>query len=466
MSYDGIIVSPSGYRGIWGRGLNESVAKRAAKAFARYVGGGDIIVGRDTRESGPSLSAAVMAGLAEVGADFTDVGVAPTPAIIWKGRTGGFRGGVVVSGSHNEPEWNGLKFFLKGGLWPTEKEVEEQYAIYLREHDDGNHDAPAHEVVDFLDDYVEYALSKLNSEPVEAKHPRVVIDAAGGAGIRVTPRLLRNMGAEVFVINSEEGLFNRRMEPVPEALGRLSDVVREKGASVGFAHDCDADRLTLADEKGRPQSPNMTLAFVAEKKLEIASSNKVLVTNVASSALFQDIADRNGGKLVLSKVGEGHVVRKMLDVNALIGGEGSSGGVIQPEINLTRDGVIAAGTILSYVADGVSVSSLISSFPTYYTVRDKVPGTAVVDERIVEAVRSTFPDGYISTIDGVRVSWSGKWGLIRASRTEPVTWITAEAKSQEEARKLYEILAKITSDYATFQGKRRAKEGEDRETRV
>ena len=455
MSYDGLIVSPSGYRGIWEKGLNQAMAKKAAKAFARYVGGGEVIVGRDTRHSGPALVQAVIAGLYEGGAKIIDVGIAPTPAIIWKARVSGLNGGVVVSGSHNEPEWNGLKFFLRGGNWPTEKEVDEQYALYLTERDDGNYDAPTHETEDIIDEYVDFIISNLTSAEIERNRPRVVIDAAGGAGSRVTPRLLRALGAEVFVINGDEGVFNRKMEPTPDALSRLSDAVKEKNALVGFAHDCDADRLTLVDEKGQAQSPNMTLAVIADQELKKADKNKILVTNVASSALFKDIADRNNGKLVLSKVGEGHVVRKMLEVNAQIGGEGSSGGVIQPKLNLTRDGVLAAATITSYIGRGISLESLISSFPVYYLIRDKINGRADIGKDMIEAVKSAYPDGQVDTIDGVRVSWERAWGLVRPSRTEPVTWITAEARTQVGAQHLFKELVALTKKYADFGNNKR-----------
>ncbi|MDP7975153.1 MAG: hypothetical protein ACP5UI_03145 [Thermoprotei archaeon] len=432
-----LMISPSGIRGIWGAGLSPEVAKAAALAFARYTGA-EMIVARDTRPSGSRLVEEVIAGFKLAGSPVSYVGIVPTPVAIWYARKTG-RAGVVVSGSHNEPQWNGLKFFMKGGMWPTDEQVA-GYVGLIKKQDTSPQTTEEAREEDALGPYVRFILDNLEHEAIKKRRPKVVVDAAGGAGAVATPLILSSMGARVSVINGKLGAFTRRMEPVPSALGALAEAVRSNGASVGFAHDCDADRLTLVDENGNALQPDLTLALVSDNVLSTAGPGSKIVVNVASSRIFQDIASARRAELVFSRVGEGHVVRKIIDVNAVVGGEGSSGGVIMPSLNLTRDGVLASGLITQLVASGKSVASFASGLKRYHSISERLPRGSQDLEWTFSQLSQMSDGATISRLDGVRLDWPDGWGLLRASNTEPVFLIVAEAETRERAEQIFSMI--------------------------
>lgn len=432
-----LMISPSGIRGIWGEGLRPEVARAAALAFARYTGA-EMIVARDTRPSGSRLVEEVIAGFKLAGVPVSYVGIVPTPVAIWYARKTE-RAGVVVSGSHNEPQWNGLKFFMKQGMWPTDDQVA-QYVGLIKIEDSNPQTTEGAREEDALGPYVRFVLDNVEHEVVKKRRPKVVVDAAGGAGAIATPLILSSMGARVSVINDKLGNFTRRMEPVPSALGALVETVRSNGASVGFAHDCDADRLTLVDERGNALQPDLTLALVSDNVLSTAGQGSKIVVNVASSRIFQDIASARRAELVFSRVGEGHVVRKMVDVNAVVGGEGSSGGVIMPSLNLTRDGVLASGLITQLVASGQSVASFASGLKRYHSMSERIPRGNQDLERVFSWLSQMSEGATISRLDGMRLDWPDGWGLLRTSNTEPVFVLVAEAETRKRAEQIFSTM--------------------------
>lgn len=444
-----LMVSVSGVRGRVGEGLTPEVVARFAAAFGAYLRevAGErplVILGRDSRTSGPLFARAVTAALQSVGCDVVDIGLAPTPTTLYSIRHHGAAGAIVVTASHNPVEWNALKFASGAGMFLDAEEAPRMRA-YVSDREIPRADWSTLGAVTTDEGAVErhleaiLALPYLDLEGLRRRRFRVALECIRGAGAVILPRLLEELGCEVIGLNLEpDGRFPREPEPVAENLGELGELVRESGADIGLATDPDADRLSLVSNTGRAIGEDLTLALAA--KLVLGKRPTPVVTNLSTSRVLEDIAAEAGVPLHRAPVGEINVARRMEAEGAAIGGEGN-GGVILPELHLTRDAMVAAALVLQFLLEsGATLEEEVSKLRPYQIVKDKLPRDAGSLEESYAALESELGAGEVDRQDGLRLSWpeEAKWLHLRPSGTEPILRIIAEAPTAEEAQELVE----------------------------
>jgi len=432
-----LVASHSGIRGIYGKDLTADLVMKLTRAFVRLWNVKSVLVGKDTRPSGEAIERAVLSALADLGCRAYVVGVQPTPVILWASRTMGVDGAIIISASHNPPEWNALKFALRGMLLDAD-EVSKLMEFTKRACEAGvmvELGEPATCMHDPLEEYARQALKFIDVEAVRRRGLKVVVDAGGGAGFRSTPLLLRKLGCKVVTVNSAPGIFVREIEPTPSSLDLLSKAVKAYGADVGFAHDADANRLVCVTEEGEVLSEDYSLAIASLHVLERRGGP--LVVSVASSMMFRWISEELGVELYWSPVGEVKVVKEIVKRRAPIGGEGSSGGVIPAFFNLARDGVFGAALVVEALAlRGYKMSDFVRELPRYYQARTAIECELEKGELVAKSLVDELKGLELDLTDGVKVWLDDGWVLIRPSRTEPKIRIICEAASRARAEEL------------------------------
>jgi phosphomannomutase len=417
-------------------------------AFLRERSGGDvtgryILVGRDSRTSGPLLADAVAAGLCAAGVDVKMTGIAPTPTHLLAVRDDpGAIGGLIVTASHNPVEWNGLKLAAADGRFVTPADGERIQSLFetgptLAEWDGlGSRSEQAGAIEHHIERILD--LDLVDADAIRAWGPTVALDCVHGAGAVVVPELLRRLGCRVEGIGLEpDGRFPRNPEPTPENLGELGELVRATGAPVGFAIDPDSDRLSIVDETGTPIGEDWTLALSVEYVL--GRRPGPVVTNLSSSQSIEDVARAAGAQFLRSAVGEARVAQRMAESGAVIGGEGN-GGVMLPDLNLTRDAPLAAALVLSYLAaEQVGPKKLLGSRTRYSMVKRKAARPAGGAEQAFAALeRESGAGAEFDHTDGLRIAWpqTREWLHVRASGTEPILRIIAESPGRARSEEL------------------------------
>ena len=436
----GLMVSPSGVRGIVGEGLTPDVIIRFAGAHGSLLDAGPVVLGRDSRPSGAWVSRAAEAALLAVGHDVIDVGIAPTPTILFAIRHHHAAGGLAVTASHNPAPWNALKLFGPGGtfLAPAQSEAVARRAL------EGGSSWATHERVgahrvdeDAIGRHREaiLALPALRRGRIASRGFRVAVDCVNGAGSVATPALLRALECQVETIFcTPDGLFPRVPEPLPENLGALGALVRRSGAAIGFANDPDADRLAIVDERGNPIGEERTLQIAVDWAL--AARPGPVVVNASTSMAIDAIARRYGVPVVRTRVGEAHVAQALLQDCGVIGGEGN-GGVIYPALHATRDGLLAAAIALDWLStDPRALSARVAELPTFVMLKRKIDLRLPDLTALGAALTREFPDAERNVLDGEKYVWEDSWVQVRPSGTEPIIRIMAEAVTRERADSL------------------------------
>jgi phosphomannomutase len=435
-----LIISVSGMRGVVGRELTPQVAVQVGCAFGHFLGGGKVVLASDTRPSGAMVRAAVASGLMATGCTVVDLGVVTTPGAGLMVRSLGADGGVVVTASHNPPEYNGIKLLSgKGWALPAEQmaQVRQIFDAGDFELADGEHSGAIEDESDTHERHIAAVLGIVDAGAIAARRLRVVLDSINGAGCVGTPMLLAKLGCEVVHINAEpHGRFAHMPEPIEPHLGQLCQAVACEGADVGFAQDPDADRLVIVDECGRFIGEEYTLALAVQQVL--GQRPGAVATNLSTSRLIDDIAARAGCHVHRTPVGEANVAQAIVEHGCIIGGEGN-GGIIDPRVVPVRDSFTAIGLICQLLADsGKSVSELVGLLPRYVMIKEKFRCDAARVEGALKAVEAAFGGGRINRSDGVRVDLEGGWVHVRASNTEPIMRVIAEAADEQTARGLAE----------------------------
>jgi phosphomannomutase len=442
MAFDGLMVSVSGVRGRVGEALTPEVVATFAAAFGAWAsrhGNRTVVVGRDSRVSGPMFTKIVHGALESVGCTVIDIGMAPTPTIQLAVEHHHAAGGLGITASHNPIEWNALKFIGASGLFLSAAEGAEMRALMDAGIPRATWDQLGHVVRD--DDAITRHIAQLLALPfldvagIRARRFKVALDCCHGAGDRIMPQLLTELGCEVFAINMEpHGRFHRPPEPVAENLGELATLVKATGADIGFATDPDVDRLALVLDDGKAPGEDYTLAFAARTVLRHRPG--AVVTNLSTSKVVSDVAAEMGVPFHFAKVGEVNVALAMRDVGATIGGEGN-GGVILPEMHLGRDAPVGAALMLQLMLEeGRPLSQLVADRPRYVIVKDKLDRPDAPLDAVYETLRTAFPDAVADMQDGLRLDWPDRWVHLRPSGTEPIVRVIAEAPSDTEARQL------------------------------
>jgi phosphomannomutase len=291
------------------------------------------------------------------------------------------------------------------------------------------------EVSGATDRHLKAILDTLGPLPEAARRLRVVLDSCNGAGSIAGPKLLEQLGAEVFTINTTpDGSFPRGAEPVPENLGALCAAVKEHHADIGFAQDMDADRLAIVSEQGTPIGEDSTLVLATAYVL--SEEPGAVVANLSTTMALDDVAASFGCPIFHTRIGEVNVTEEMQKQRAVIGGEGN-GGVIYPRINFARDSLVAMALVMHLLAQkGKTVTQLLDQFPSYTIVKEKLVCPSAKISRVLKRVKEEYKDHKMDLRDGVKVMVPEGWFLVRGSNTEPIVRVVAEARSETQARLL------------------------------
>jgi len=436
----GLMVSPSGVRGIVGQTLTPDAVLRVAGAHASFLDPGPVVIGRDTRPSGEWVQSLTQAALLASGHDVIRVGIAPTPTILFAIRHHSASGGIAITASHNPATWNALKLFGPGGTFLAPAQSEE---VARRARQGLSAWVPNDKVGALREDAgaiqrhrdAILSLPGLDLGRIRKRRFRVVVDAVNGAGSIATPALLEAMGCEVERLYCEpDGRFPRVAEPLPENLGALGERVRATGAALGFANDPDADRLAIVDERGEPIGEERTLQIAVDWAL--SRHPGPVAVNASTSIGVELIARRYGAPVHRTKIGEAHVAQKLIEIGGVIGGEGN-GGVIYPALHATRDGLLAAAIAIDWLArDTRSLSARVAELPPVTMVKRKLDLSLRDMDSLQEELTRVFPDGERNVLDGEKYLWEDCWVQVRASGTEPIVRILAEARTREQAESL------------------------------
>lgn len=443
-------ISVSGIRGVVGEFLTPALARAFAQAFGTYVGLGRVVVGRDTRASGPMLQHAVHCGLLAAGCEVLDVGVLPTPTLqIYAGATRA-RGGLAITASHNPPEYNALKMFNSAGLFFNHYERGELLDIY---HQSAFREASNEEIRSVATDpagpaslHFSRVLQFIDVDRIRARRFRVALDGVNGAGSRMSVRFLEGiLGCELHAIAVDpEKPFPRIAEPRPDTLGDLAALVRERSCDIGFGQDPDGDRLAVADERGYVLDNNEVLALVVEAALE--RNPGPVVVNLSTSAVVDDVARQYRVRVHRTPVGEANVVETMQAVKAVIGGEGNNGGIIFPAVHYCRDSYTGMAFLLDRMArTGKTASELAGHLPHYFRKLGKVPFEHGRLGPLMQALEHSLPGAGKDRSDGLKLTLADGWIHVRASNTEPILRLAAEAKSPERLEELYGTVLRVLS---------------------
>ncbi len=420
-----------------------------------------IIIGRDSRLSGQMVGNLVIGTLISQGIDIVDLGMATTPTVEMAVTSQNAQGGIIITASHNPQGWNALKLLNGRGEFLSAENGAE--ILKLADEEDVNYVAEDKLGVYIFNPYLEWGhinkiigLPLINKEAIKQKNFKIVVDGINSIGGKAIPHLLESLGLDnVVLINcTPDGNFAHKPEPLKENLTEIMERVKIEKADLGIVVDPDVDRLAFIDENGEMFGEEYTLVAVADYILENFSEieklcpdkySKATVSNLSSSRALRDITEKHGGIYEAAAVGEVNVVEKMKELRSVIGGEGN-GGVIFPGLHYGRDALVGVALFLSLLAESdKKVSQLRKELPEYFMIKDKVELTADVNlPELLNKIKMEYASENITDIDGVKIDWVDSWVHLRASNTEPIIRIYAEARTEAEAsRRVQEIKAKF-----------------------
>ena len=427
----------NGVRGVVNKDMNVRLAMDLGKAIGTFMGG-RVAIGNDPRTSADMIKSAVSSGLMSAGAEVIDIGMVPTPVVQFYVKENALAGGVMITASHNPPEFNGIKCVDSDGTEMPRHKEEEIERIYFSKSfssQDWMNVGTLHRATGAAAPYLRSVMSLVDVEAIRSAGLSAVLDCANGAGSITTPRLLDDLNVRAITLNSNpQGTFpGHPSEPVEAHLQDLISLVKASGADLGIAHDGDADRTIFIDDKGRYLYGDKTLAIVAEHMVR-ENGGGIVVTPVSSSMAVEDVVRRAGGEVLYTRVGAPIVARKMIEVGAVFGGE-ENGGLIFPLHQYCRDGAMTVAKLLEIIAAEGPLSDLADGIPQYCQDKRKIACPNEKKESILDALVEHYRGERVDTTDGVKIWFEGGWTLVRPSGTEPLFRIYTEAKSEGKAEK-------------------------------
>ena len=413
----------SGIRGIFGEDLKLKDVLEFCNNFSSLIKSKKCVIGKDTRPTGSMIKDTASAALMKNGIDVFNLGTVPTPVVFRESRKYG--AGLIISSSHNPMEWNGLKFIIDG------RGINEQELPQIIEHQEILKSKIGIEE-DISSSYIEDAQKIIGN--IE-NQPEIVIDIGGGAAKEFAPKLLKNLGCKVQVLNEDLVNCSRGPDPTSDELTDLRTASIKK--EIGFAYDLDGDRLVVV-RNGEKQTPDVTLGLGVAKSLELGY--KKFVLSIDSSISIEKFIKEKGGTVQRSKVGEVNVIELMLKTSAQAGGEGSSGGFILPEFNYCREGILTSGLIASMLGTS-KFNEILNYMGNYFQIRDKINVDSNFHDKLIDEMDSKFSKEYseTSTLDGIKgIIDEDSWVLIRKSNTEDIIRVSAESTDKEKCKKIVE----------------------------
>lgn len=443
------MISVSGIRGIFGTDLTPENLTQFTAAFGSWTDGGTVVIGRDTRVTGQICEDIVAATLQSVGCDVIKVGVAPTPTVAMAVLKHQAEGAIIISASHNPENWNALKLLNEKSEFLDDQQgknvikiSKEQSYSYQKFDGIGSliHDEEA------LDYHIQQILALPYIDPnlIASKDFSVAVDPVNGAGAESIPAVLEALGVTtIHAINDQPtGIFAHNPEPLPEHLQDICSLVKDQKCDLGVVTDPDADRLALVTDQGNLFGEEYTQAAAFDFLLDKKAGS--CATNLSSSRVAEDVAKKYGQECHRSSVGEINVVKKMQQVDAVIGGEGN-GGVINPDLHYGRDALVGVAMILQMLAErNISSEEYRNSLPDYYMRKSKIQLADIDGDALLEKAELAYQDYDPNTTDGVKIDFEDGWVHLRKSNTEPIIRVYSEGTSPEKARELAEqVIEKI-----------------------
>ena len=419
-----MIVSVSGIRGILNADMSLADVVRFSDNFASLTGSAEVLIARDTRRTSPILGRAVTAALVGRGVAVVDFGAVSTPALFRESLQRG-KPAVMVTASHNEPEYNGLKFIIDGrGIG---KDAFERVTQPRR---GAGEPVLQGRVRKATARYVDDLVKRFGQNSCQGV--KVALDLGGGAAIAHAVPLLRRLGCEVTSVNDTPGVFSRRIDPTADGLELLRRLVKAKDCDIGLAFDCDGDRLVIVDSAGRKRAGDYMLTLALAQLLAESKEENVVVS-VDTTQAVDIVAARAGARVLRSKVGEANVVGMMTESGARFGGEGSSGGLVDGSFNYCRDSLLAALVIIRALRH--RRRKLYDDVRSFHQSRAAIQAPRAKALRAIETLASKNPGA--DRTDGLKLWLSRRsWVLIRVSGTEDSVRVSAEAEAAGKAAQI------------------------------
>ncbi len=451
----GKLFGTTGVRKVYGTEFDLEMALRLGKAVGTYLRQGTVLLGRDARTTGQIVSHALTAGVISTGVNVVNAGIVPTPTLAYVTKLLGLTAGIMVTASHNPPEYTGVKFWAGDSMGFTPKAEEEIESIF----DSGKFTVAQWDSIgrvsridNATDLHIEALLRRCDADAIRAMDYRVVVDPGNGAACVLTPYLVQELGCKVITINGQlDGHFpGRRSEPDEESLENLVMMVRDTNADLGIAHDGDSDRVVFVTETGEVVRGDRTIALFAKEALK-ESPSKTIVTTVDSSKVLDETVASAGGRTERTPVGDIQVAIKVKELGAAHGGE-ACGVFLFPEAHLAPEPFLAVCKILELMANTHrSFGSLVGEIPVYPLKKTKLSVANDMKPMVMTSLRERLPQAFtdvkeILTVDGLGVALEKGWVLVRPSGTEPVIRITCEAPTEEMVSDILEKTRKIVEE--------------------
>ncbi|RNJ78532.1 MAG: phosphoglucosamine mutase [Nitrosopumilus sp. B06] len=440
----------NGIRGVFGEDFTIRFAHEMALSIGTHFGRGPILVGYDGRESSPAVCKAVTSALSSLGLDCMVAGLVPTPCLEFAVKKLGYAGGIMITASHNPPQYSGIKPASSDGVEISREDEIKVEDIY----DSKSWVIPGKwgiikEEKRAITTYIDGVLSVIDSESIRAKKFKLVLDIGNGAQTVAAPDFCKMLGCDIILIHSEidADFSGRGPEPTPQNLSELSRVVVENGADLGVAFDGDGDRSIFCDESGIILTGDKS-ALVLARHILHDNPGSLVVTCINSGSAIEKIAAESGSRVVRTRVGSVEVSRRMVPDGALVGFE-ENGGFMYGRHNQVRDGCMTLGLMLELLASNKLLSKVVSALPISYTTKDKVPCTPEAIPALLESLASQYPGS--DTSDGIKITTGpGEWVMVRPSGTEPIVRVYAEAQTQKALDSKISEFVKKTRNLASL----------------
>ena len=440
-------LSSFGMRGFVGESLTPRMIIDFGCAFATFIEGGRVLIGRDTRYSSPMIHSAVVASLLSAGCEIIDLGVCPTPMLQYSVKFYGAAGAISITGGHNSAGWNAIMLIGRDGAFIEplggEKVLDLFHASsFLKK--DWAHMGNIKESVDFVVPYFRQLQKQLNTDKIRAANFTVIIDPVGGAGCGYLELFAEHLGLRLVPVNARpSGYLAREAEPRPRSALQMASIIKYVKADIGFVHSSDMGRMSIVTEDGEPASEEYSLPLIALHLLE--KKKGTVVTNSCTTRTLDDVCQKFGVPIVKTRVGQANIVSRLTDEQGILGGEGS-GSAVLPSFSAAFDGFLMMGLILEAMAEkGRPISEMLRSLPRYHIVKKQIAFDPHRAYQILENVQRQFrhSSGKLDQTDGLRVDWEDGWIHVRLSHTQQVLRIISEAKTRVLAEEQSERISRL-----------------------
>ena len=444
----GKLFGTNGVRGIFSEDFNLEFIHDLVLSISAYFKHGTILVGYDGRHSSPVISKIVCSTLNAAGLDCNLAGLVPTPCLEFATKNLGYDGGIMITASHNPPEYNGIKPVASDGVEISREDEKKIEGIFFQKtwKNDYTKLGSTKNDSNIIQKYIDGIKSQIDISAIKSRKFKIVLDLGNGAQSVTAIKLCEQLGCEVITINEQiDGSFpGRGSEPTPNNLQELSEVVKKNKADLGIAFDGDGDRSIFCDNDGKILSGDKSALLLANYLLNKNPNSKV-VTCINSSNLIDEIVSQTNSTLIRTKVGSVEVSRKMVTENALLGFE-ENGGFMYGRHNHVRDGGMALALMLELLSiSNKSMNQEVEILPVSFTTKEKISCSKDNANRIISELLDEFQDS--DTTDGIKIVFDQKnWIMVRASGTEPIIRIYGESDSQKNLESLMKkYLQKIQS---------------------